>query len=113
MLKDKAFTLIELMFIVTIIGILAALIAPHFMDLPDPPEVAQVKEAIRNFDSFRGGKILKIYKDDKGQPISCILEDDDGDRVKAYVLDKLILETDRWTIKSHDVFKIALDKRIK
>jgi general secretion pathway protein G len=53
------FTLIELMVVVVILGILAALIVPRIMDRPDQARQVQAQIQIENFSTA-----LKLYKAD-------------------------------------------------
>ena len=57
----SAFTLVEMLLVVTIIGILAALIVPRIMDRPDQ---ARVTAARADVASIMGA--LKLYKLDNG-----------------------------------------------
>lgn len=62
MFKDaKGFTLIELMVVIVILGILAAIIAPRIIGRTDEAKVTEAKVQIRNFETA-----LKLYKLDNG-----------------------------------------------
>jgi general secretion pathway protein G len=61
-LKDtRGFTLIEIMVVVVILAILAALVGPKIMGRSDDAKVADAKVQIRNIESA-----LKLYKLDNG-----------------------------------------------
>jgi len=55
------FTLIELMVVIVILGILAAIIAPRLVGRTDDARVTQAKIQIRNFETA-----LKLFKMDNG-----------------------------------------------
>ncbi|MBI5050567.1 MAG: type II secretion system major pseudopilin GspG [Nitrospirae bacterium] len=55
------FTLIEIMIVLFILGMLAALIAPRLIGRTDDARVAQAKVQIRNFETA-----LKLFKMDNG-----------------------------------------------
>ncbi len=57
----RGFTLIEILVVITIIGILAALIVPRIMDRPDQ---ARATAARADVNAIMGG--LKLYKLDNG-----------------------------------------------
>jgi general secretion pathway protein G len=59
--NDKGFTLIELMVVIVILGILAAIIAPRIVGRTDEAKVTEAKVQIRNFETA-----LKLYKLDNG-----------------------------------------------
>ncbi|HXI10645.1 MAG TPA: type II secretion system major pseudopilin GspG [Thermodesulfobacteriota bacterium] len=60
--KDsRGFTLIELMVVIVILGILAAVIAPRLIGRTDEAKVTEAKVQIRNFETA-----LKLYKLDNG-----------------------------------------------
>ena len=55
--KNHGFTLIEVMVVVVILGILAAIIAPRVMDRPDAARLVKAKTDIRAIESA-----LKLYR---------------------------------------------------
>ena len=55
--KNQGFTLIEVMVVVVILGILAAIIAPKVMDRPDTARLVKAKTDIRAIESA-----LNLYK---------------------------------------------------
>lgn len=58
----RGFTLIELMVVIVILGVLAAIIAPRVMGRTDEAKVTQAKVQIGNLETA-----LKLYKLDNGQ----------------------------------------------
>ena len=54
---NQGFTLIEVMVVVVILGVLAALVVPKIMDNPDKARLVQVKNDIRAVETA-----LKLYK---------------------------------------------------
>ena len=58
---SKGFTLIEMMIVVFIIGILAAIVAPRLIGQSDKARIAQAKAQIKNFETA-----LKLFKLDNG-----------------------------------------------
>ena len=59
--KQKGFTLIEVMVVVIILGILAAIVVPKIMSRPDEAKITKVKADINNIESA-----LDLYKLDNG-----------------------------------------------
>lgn len=60
--RCQGFSLIELMVVIVILGILAAIIAPRIIGRTDEAKVTEAKVQIRNLETA-----LKMYKLDNGQ----------------------------------------------
>jgi len=58
---NSGFTLIEIMIVIVILGLLATLLVPKIMQLPDEARVTKAKNDIRAIESA-----LKLYKLDNG-----------------------------------------------
>ena len=59
--NDRGFTLIEIMVVVVILALLAALVGPRIMGRSDDAKIADAKVQVRNLESA-----LKFYKLDNG-----------------------------------------------
>ena len=55
--KNAGFTLIEIMVVVVILGILAGMVVPKFMDKPDQAKIVRAQSDIRSIESA-----LNMYK---------------------------------------------------
>lgn len=55
--RSRGFTLIEIMVVVVILGILAAIVVPNIMDAPDKARVTKAKQDIQMIESA-----LELYK---------------------------------------------------
>ena len=53
-LKQKGFTLIEIMVVVVILAILASVVVPNIMDRPDEARIAKARQDIRALESALG-----------------------------------------------------------
>lgn len=60
-LKQSGFTLVEILVVVTILGILAAIVIPKFMSRPDDARLVKVKQDLLAIQSA-----LNLYKLDNG-----------------------------------------------
>ncbi len=59
--NEKGFTLLEIIVVVFILGLLAAIVAPKIIGRTDDARIADAKMQIRNFETA-----LKLYKLDNG-----------------------------------------------
>lgn len=77
--RGKAFTLIELLIVVAIIGILAAIAVPNFLQAQLRAKVARVYADLRSMKTA----IEMYHMDHNGYPPSCSLEVVDGVQFRA------------------------------
>lgn len=77
--KSSAFTLIELLIVVAIIGILAAIAVPNFLNAQIKAKVARVQGDLRAMKTA-----IEMYRlDEGGYPIACTLESVGGVQFRA------------------------------
>ena len=99
---SKGFTLIELMVVIVILGILAAIIAPRIVGRTDEAKVTEAKVQMRNFETA-----LKLYKLDNGffpsteQGLEALITKPESGRVPANwreggYLEKKRIPNDPW-----------------
>lgn len=68
--RQKAFTLIELLIVVAIIGILAAIAVPNFMNAQTRAKIARVESDLKSMSTA-----IEMYRmDNNAYPNSCTLE---------------------------------------
>ncbi len=79
MYRNKAFTLIELLIVVAIIGILAAIAVPNFLNAQIKAKVSRVQGDLRAMKTA-----IEMYRlDEGGYPIACTLESVGGIQFRA------------------------------
>ncbi len=99
---DKGLTLIELMVVIIILGILATVIVPRFMDQPEKARVAKARVEIESLASA-----VKMFKLDNGfypsteQGLKALVEKPTVGRIPAHwreggYLDKKKVPKDPW-----------------
>jgi general secretion pathway protein G len=91
--KERGFTLIEVMIVVIILGILAAIVAPQLMGRSDEARVKSAKVQIRNLETA-----LKLFKLDNGfypssqQGLEALINKPGTGRIPAHYRDRGYLE---------------------
>lgn len=79
-LRGAGFTLIEVMVVVVILGILAAVVVPKIMDKPDAARIARAKQDIRAIESAMNlYKLDNFYYPSTQQGIEALVSPPSGD----------------------------------
>lgn len=120
--RERGFTLIEIMVVLIILGLLAAIVVPSVMDRPDEARGVKVQQDLRGLQSA-----LKLYRLDnmryptQSQGLNALVERPDGaDRWKGPYLE--FLPDDPWgnayryanpgrRANTVDVFSLGADNR--
>ncbi len=96
MKTDKGFTLLEIIVVVFILGLLAAIIAPRIIGRTDDARITEAKVQIRNFETA-----LKLFKIDNGffpsteQGLDALIEEPDTGRIPGKYREGGYLEGER------------------
>lgn len=101
--NKKGFTLLEILVVVFILSLLAAIVAPQFMGRTEDAKIAQAKVQIRNFETA-----LKLYKLDNGfypsteQGLQALVEKPTAGKIPAHYRDGGYLEQKKVPIDPWD-----------
>lgn len=93
MRNEKGFTLLEILVVVFILSLLAAIVAPQFMGRTEDAKIAEAKVQIRNIETA-----LKLFKLDNGfyptteQGLEALIEKPSTGRVPNHYREKGYLE---------------------
>ena len=79
-MKQQGFTLIEIMVVVVILGILAAIIVPRIADEPDKARVVKAKQDIRALESaLEAYRLDNFYYPSTQQGLEALVQKPSGD----------------------------------
>lgn len=97
--RPQGFTLIEIMVVVVILGILAAIVVPKVMDNPDKARVVTAKQQIRTIETALNMYRLDNFKyPSSDQGLDALVSPPSDSNVKNYKKDGYMprLPTDPW-----------------
>lgn len=79
-MKQQGFTLIEIMVVVVILGILAAIIVPRIADEPDKARVVKAKQDIRTLESaLQSYRLDNFYYPNTQQGLEALVQKPSGE----------------------------------